>query len=735
MELGGEVGYHVRFDRRAGPRTRDPLRHRGPARAPAAGRPVPARASACVVLDEFHERSLDADLSLALVRRVQLEARADLRLVAMSATLDAEAVAAYLGGAPIVRSRGAPVPGRGRAPAAPRRASGPRQHARARRAPGAGRDSRRRAGLPAGRRRDPPQAHAALVDLERGGRAAAARALRRPARRGAGPGARARHGPQGRARHERGRDRRSPCAGVTAVVDTGLARDPRATTRPWASIACALKRISQAAAEQRKGRAGREAAGLCLRLFSLAEERSLAPFERPAIAPRRPRRRRPRSSWPSASATSRASPGSSAPPPAALAAALALARALGAVDHSSTLTDDRPRAGAHPGPAAPGALAASRATPWASSTRRPPRAALLGERDPWRRPDPARGAQAARPTRSGSESDVLDRVRALFAFERDGPRAGTGAAPWTRERVPRRACASSSAWPSACSGSRGARRSGASRRRPAARPAGGLPRPARPAPRRRPAPGRAGRRPRPAPGRRVRGRRRRAVPGRRARRRGRRGAGAPGLAGRARVDRGRHARGARARLGRRGRARAGPAARAARPARARGRRSRARRTARPPRRCCSAPRAPTSSRPSGSSERKSPASRRAGAASAPGGRSSRSRSSTGPSSRELAAELAAGLPLVRRPAPRAAGRDPARAPRRAPARGARARGARAHPGAEPEQDPPDLRPRPPAGARGAHPGALRPARDAARRGRARQGAAAPARAQRTPRSR
>ncbi len=58
-----------------------------------------------MVFDEFHERSLFADLSLALVRRVQLEARPELKLVPMSATLDGERLAAFLD-APIVTSAG-----------------------------------------------------------------------------------------------------------------------------------------------------------------------------------------------------------------------------------------------------------------------------------------------------------------------------------------------------------------------------------------------------------------------------------------------------------------------------------------------------------------------------------------------------------------------------------------------------------------------------------------------------
>jgi ATP-dependent helicase HrpB len=59
-----------------------------------------------VVLDEFHERHLESDLALALLQRMQSTRRRDLRLIVMSATLDTEPVARYLGGCPILRSDG-----------------------------------------------------------------------------------------------------------------------------------------------------------------------------------------------------------------------------------------------------------------------------------------------------------------------------------------------------------------------------------------------------------------------------------------------------------------------------------------------------------------------------------------------------------------------------------------------------------------------------------------------------
>src|SRR5207344_1070199 len=65
---------------------------------------------ACVIFDEFHERSLDADLGLALARDAQGLLREDLRILVMSATLDGAAVARLLGDAPVVESLGRAFP-------------------------------------------------------------------------------------------------------------------------------------------------------------------------------------------------------------------------------------------------------------------------------------------------------------------------------------------------------------------------------------------------------------------------------------------------------------------------------------------------------------------------------------------------------------------------------------------------------------------------------------------------
>ncbi|HEX2687161.1 MAG TPA: helicase-related protein, partial [Kofleriaceae bacterium] len=103
-ELGGEVGYEVRFDRRTGPLTRLRFVTEGVLTRRLSADPE-LRGVGCVILDEFHERHLDGDLALALIARLRQQ-RPTLRLVVMSATLDAEPVAAFLEGAPIVRSEG-----------------------------------------------------------------------------------------------------------------------------------------------------------------------------------------------------------------------------------------------------------------------------------------------------------------------------------------------------------------------------------------------------------------------------------------------------------------------------------------------------------------------------------------------------------------------------------------------------------------------------------------------------
>ena len=105
--LGETVGYQVRFDEVIGPRTRLRFVTEGVLTRRLLTDPS-LKGVAAVVLDEFHERHLESDLALALLKRLQ-RTRTDLRIVVMSATLDAGAVAQYLGKCPRVRAEGTTV--------------------------------------------------------------------------------------------------------------------------------------------------------------------------------------------------------------------------------------------------------------------------------------------------------------------------------------------------------------------------------------------------------------------------------------------------------------------------------------------------------------------------------------------------------------------------------------------------------------------------------------------------
>ena len=103
-EVGGIVGYQVRFEEKIGPRTRLRFMTEGILTRRLLSDPTLKGVDA-VVLDEFHERHLDSDLALALLKRLQ-RTRPEIRIVVMSATLDAAPIARYLGDCPVLRSEG-----------------------------------------------------------------------------------------------------------------------------------------------------------------------------------------------------------------------------------------------------------------------------------------------------------------------------------------------------------------------------------------------------------------------------------------------------------------------------------------------------------------------------------------------------------------------------------------------------------------------------------------------------
>src|SRR5581483_4217459 len=99
--VGETVGYRMRLDTRVSARTRIEVVTEGVFTRQILADPA-LEGVAAVLFDEFHERSLDADLGLAFARDAQQLLRPELRLLVMSATLDAAAVAALLDDAPII---------------------------------------------------------------------------------------------------------------------------------------------------------------------------------------------------------------------------------------------------------------------------------------------------------------------------------------------------------------------------------------------------------------------------------------------------------------------------------------------------------------------------------------------------------------------------------------------------------------------------------------------------------
>jgi ATP-dependent helicase HrpB len=277
--VGDTVGYRVRLDSRVGPRTRIEvvtegiLTRRLQSDAELAG-------VGLVIFDEFHERSLDADLGLALTLDVQGALRPDLRLLAMSATLDAAPLAALLGDAAVVTAAGRSFPVETRH--LPRRRDGRLADdvaAAVRRAlaeqpgsvlaflPGEG-EIRRTAGRLAG-------ALPADVDLLPLYGALPADAQDR-AIRPAAPGRRKAVLATTIAETSLTID------GIGVVVDGGYRRAPRFDPATGMTRLETV-RVSAAAAAQRCGRAGRLAPGICYRLWPAQEDRALVPFDPPEI--------------------------------------------------------------------------------------------------------------------------------------------------------------------------------------------------------------------------------------------------------------------------------------------------------------------------------------------------------------------------------------------------------------------------------------------------------------------
>jgi ATP-dependent helicase HrpB len=264
-EAGGTVGYQVRFEEKIGPRTRLRFVTEGILTRRLVTDPLLQGVDA-VVLDEFHERHLDSDLALALLHRLQ-QTRQELRVLVMSATLDAAPIAGFLGGCPILRSEGRLFPCSVRhLPYSPEPL-----HVQIRKAVDL---------LDAGQQ---PGSHDGSILAFLPGIAEIRRTLREcePQARRTDRLVLPLHGDLSPAEQDRAvlpsaqrklilatnvAESSVTVEGVTAVIDSGLVRT--ATYSPWSGLpTLEVGRISKASAAQRAGRAGRTGPGQVLRLY------------------------------------------------------------------------------------------------------------------------------------------------------------------------------------------------------------------------------------------------------------------------------------------------------------------------------------------------------------------------------------------------------------------------------------------------------------------------------------
>jgi ATP-dependent helicase HrpB len=291
-EPGGRVGYATRLERKPGSRIEcvtEGLFVNRLIADPGLEGPDSQKVGA-LLFDEVHERNLEGDLALALALDAQ-GLRPELRIIAMSATLDGARFVALMGGAPVIESAGRAFPvevrylgrgeigGRGRADARIEE----RMAAAVGQALAQG-DGSVLAFLPGVAE---IERTAALVVLPAGVTLHKLHGTADPAAQ------RAALAPEARKSGQPAGGRKLVLAtsiaetsltidGVRTVVDSGLARRPR-LDRATGLTRLVTERVSQAAAAQRAGRAGRQAPGLALRLWEEGETRGFIPFDPPEI--------------------------------------------------------------------------------------------------------------------------------------------------------------------------------------------------------------------------------------------------------------------------------------------------------------------------------------------------------------------------------------------------------------------------------------------------------------------
>ncbi|WP_025850657.1 ATP-dependent helicase HrpB, partial [Paenibacillus ehimensis] len=279
-QVGETVGYRVRLDTKVGPKTRIEVMTEGVLTRLLQADPA-LEDVAVVIFDEFHERSLHADLGLAFALESQAVLRDDLRILVMSATLDAAPVAALMRDAPVVVSEGRSYPVETRYLSKPvegklepavaaciRQALAAEEGDLLAFLPGAGEIRRvERLLLEAGF--GPQVRIAPLYGQLAQGEQDAAIAPSVPGQRKVVLATSI-------------AESSLTVEGVRIVVDGGRMRVPRFSPRTGMTRLETVT-VSRDSADQRRGRAGRTAPGVCYRLWTEQEDRRLAPHRAPEI--------------------------------------------------------------------------------------------------------------------------------------------------------------------------------------------------------------------------------------------------------------------------------------------------------------------------------------------------------------------------------------------------------------------------------------------------------------------
>ncbi|TWU22075.1 ATP-dependent RNA helicase HrpB [Novipirellula galeiformis] len=282
-KLGSRIGYHVRFDRCTSPQSKLIAMTTGMLLRRLNDDPLLENVG-CVILDEFHERSLEIDSALGMLHRIRTTLRPELKLIVMSATLATEPIVQFLGDAVSIQSEGRAYPVEvihsphlskqhvdvqviETLPEALRQTRG---HVLIF-LPGVGEIRRTRRMIESAQSEGIAIGSDYVLHELYGDMAAAAQdAVLAPSSK------------RKIILSTNVAETSVTIPGVTAVIDSGLARVMRFNPAVGLPV-LRLEPISQAAAEQRAGRAGRTEAGVCFRLWPLAAHRSRRLHDSPEI--------------------------------------------------------------------------------------------------------------------------------------------------------------------------------------------------------------------------------------------------------------------------------------------------------------------------------------------------------------------------------------------------------------------------------------------------------------------